>query len=73
MIDLNKTIKQRPARPMSPCISVCTLDEALTCMGCRRSLDEIRHWAKLSGPQQWALVKELRERQEGLTPGESGS
>jgi len=42
-------------------------------MGCRRTLEEIRHWAKLSGPQQWALIDEIRERQEGLTPSESGS
>ena len=47
---------------MSPCLSICTLDEAAVCMGCLRTLDEIRNWAKLSGTEQWALVAELKLR-----------
>ena len=54
---------------MSPCVSICTLDEQLTCMGCRRTLEEIRNWAKLSGPEQWALVEELAIRQKGRIAG----
>ena len=31
-------------------------------MGCYRTLDEIRGWAKLGGDEQWTLVAELAER-----------
>jgi predicted Fe-S protein YdhL (DUF1289 family) len=31
-------------------------------MGCFRTLDEVRNWAKLSGEEQWALVAELQLR-----------
>jgi predicted Fe-S protein YdhL (DUF1289 family) len=54
---------------MSPCISICTLDEKLQCMGCRRTLDEIRNWHKLTGPEQWALVEELAIRRKGRIAG----
>jgi predicted Fe-S protein YdhL (DUF1289 family) len=47
---------------MSPCLSICTLDENNVCMGCFRTLDEIRNWAKFSGDEQWALVEELQVR-----------
>jgi predicted Fe-S protein YdhL (DUF1289 family) len=51
-------------------MSICTLDEAAVCMGCLRTLDEIRNWAKLSGPEQWALVAELEQRQAGRKASE---
>jgi len=60
----------RSTRPMSPCLSICTLDEAAVCMGCLRTLDEIRNWAKLSGTEQWALVAELKLRQAGRKTNE---
>jgi len=49
-------------RPMSPCISICTMAEDGHCMGCRRTVEEIRHWAKLTPEQQWALIDELGSR-----------
>jgi predicted Fe-S protein YdhL (DUF1289 family) len=55
----------RSTRPMSPCMSICTLDEANICMGCLRTLAEIKSWATLSGSEQWTLLGELEERQAG--------
>ena len=55
----------RPTRPMSPCLSICTLDENSQCMGCLRTLEEIKNWARLQPEQQWALVEELAERRQG--------
>jgi hypothetical protein len=46
-------------------MSICTLDEANICMGCLRTLTEIKSWATLSGTEQWVLVGELEERQAG--------
>jgi predicted Fe-S protein YdhL (DUF1289 family) len=55
-------------RPASPCVSVCTLDDASNCLGCRRTLEEISRWALMSALEQWAVVDELAVRQ----PPESG-
>ena len=57
----------RPTRPMSPCLGICTLDEDNVCMGCLRTLEEIRGWALLSPDAQWALVAELEQRRQGLS------
>jgi predicted Fe-S protein YdhL (DUF1289 family) len=48
---------------MSPCVNICTLAEDGTCMGCRRTVAEIKSWAKLSPEEQWALVADLRTRE----------
>jgi len=55
----------RPTRPMSPCLSICTLDEDNNCMGCLRTLEEIRDWSLLSPDAQWALAAELERRRKG--------
>lgn len=45
--------------PVSPCINVCVLDERRTCTGCRRSLEEIAQWGRMSAAEQWAVVARL--------------
>jgi predicted Fe-S protein YdhL (DUF1289 family) len=47
------------ARPVSPCMNVCVLDAARTCIGCRRTIDEIANWARLSAAEQWRVVDRL--------------
>lgn len=42
----------------SPCVSVCKLDEYKICIGCWRSLEEIREWSKMSD-QQKVIVLEM--------------
>ncbi len=32
---------------LTPCIGVCTLDDAGLCDGCHRSIDEITRWAQM--------------------------
>jgi predicted Fe-S protein YdhL (DUF1289 family) len=49
-------------RPDSPCIGVCTLDDAAVCVGCRRTTAEIALWTRMSPAQQWAVVLDLPER-----------
>jgi predicted Fe-S protein YdhL (DUF1289 family) len=51
-----------PARPPTPCINICTLDENQVCLGCRRTLDEIAEWSGLSPQEQWRIVGELPAR-----------
>jgi predicted Fe-S protein YdhL (DUF1289 family) len=52
---------------MSPCLSICTLDEDNVCMGCLRTLAEVRDWALLSPDAQWTLVAGLKMRRDGRT------
>ncbi|MSR00766.1 MAG: DUF1289 domain-containing protein [Gammaproteobacteria bacterium] len=48
--------------PMSPCISVCSLDSTGHCLGCMRTSEEIGSWLRLSAIQQWNLLAELGAR-----------
>jgi uncharacterized protein len=50
----------------SPCISVCTMNDATgLCLGCYRTLEEIEKWWDLDNVQKQELVQKasLREAQ----------
>ncbi len=48
----------------SPCISVCAMDDLSgLCLGCYRTLDEIKDWWDMTPAQQKNLLVELEERQ----------
>ena len=51
-----------PAKPQSPCISICTLDENDVCMGCLRTLDEIVDWTMLSDDEKRSVLANVAER-----------
>jgi hypothetical protein len=44
----------------SPCVSVCRMDAAMQlCEGCRRTLDEIAAWSRMTNEEKrgvWALI-----------------
>ena len=47
----------------SPCNNVCTLDKASRlCIGCGRTLAEIRAWASLSSDQRTHIMADLSRR-----------
>ncbi|MBN2638310.1 MAG: DUF1289 domain-containing protein [Bacteroidales bacterium] len=46
----------------SPCIHVCTLDENKICMGCHRSVDEVRNWYRFSDEEKLQAIKNAEER-----------
>jgi len=49
--------------PPSPCISVCQIDETTGwCLGCRRSIDEIRDWIIMSPEDRQRLLDALALR-----------
>jgi uncharacterized protein len=53
--------------PTSPCMNVCVLDAGKVCIGCRRTLDEIARWGRMSVREQWQVVARLElERQQAL-------
>jgi len=47
----------------SPCVLICHIDEASGfCQGCRRTLDEIACWSRLSDSEKLAVWRQLDQR-----------
>ena len=47
----------------SPCISVCTMDDATgLCVGCLRTIDEIIAWSTLKEPARRAVWRLIEQR-----------
>lgn len=56
--------------PPSPCISVCQLDDRTGwCIGCFRTIDEIRDWVILPPDERHRVLANLAERRaQAATP-----
>jgi len=49
--------------PPSPCISVCQIDPATGwCLGCRRTIDEIRDWIISTPDERQRILDQLPGR-----------
>ena len=49
--------------PPSPCISVCQIDDVTgLCLGCRRTIDEIRDWIIMPKEEREKLLEALAQR-----------
>jgi len=49
--------------PPSPCISVCQIDDTTAlCLGCRRTIDEIRDWIIMPREEREKLLEALAQR-----------
>lgn len=50
----------------SPCIAVCQMDGSnRQCIGCLRTIDEIRDWAILTADEKRAVLAAIEERKNG--------
>lgn len=47
---------------LSPCISVCALDENDVCIGCFRSAKEIGDWGRVDNDGKRAILKNVARR-----------
>lgn len=48
---------------ITPCINLCQLDATERyCIGCRRTVEELTNWQKLSEEQQQKILEELETR-----------
>ena len=56
--------------PQSPCIRNCCLGDDLTCLGCFRTLQEIKDWAGASNGQKMRILDDARLRREESAAGE---
>jgi uncharacterized protein len=48
--------------PPSPCIGVCKIDDEGFCMGCVRTIDEIRNWSIMLPEQRNNTLENIQER-----------
>jgi uncharacterized protein len=46
----------------SPCIRNCCLDDDDTCLGCFRSLEEIKEWGLVDDPRREAILNNAKQR-----------
>ncbi|RRD55948.1 DUF1289 domain-containing protein [Comamonadaceae bacterium OH2545_COT-014] len=64
--DAGEPLQLIPGSVPSPCVSVCRLtDDRRYCLGCFRSLDEIRAWKNLDDHGKKAVWQHIAERSEG--------
>jgi uncharacterized protein len=61
-VSVSRNRRKKLGNVPSPCIKVCRIEDGL-CVGCKRTLDEIRDWMILSDYEQRKLIYELKWRQ----------
>jgi predicted Fe-S protein YdhL (DUF1289 family) len=54
--DWQQRASQDSAGPMSPCVSICTLDAQGVCRGCFRTLAEISGWLRMTAEERRAVL-----------------
>lgn len=56
--------------PASPCISVCQMDPMTGyCIGCTRTIDEIRDWIISNPDERHAILAKIAERRAKAAAG----
>ncbi len=51
--------------PASPCVAICRLDDVTgLCIGCQRTIDEIRDWLIMLPEQRQAVLQRIAERRD---------
>lgn len=58
------------AEARSPCIRNCCLDDNDTCLGCFRTLEEIKEWGTASPLRRSVILQNAGRRQESQQPGQ---
>lgn len=51
---------------ISPCKKICQLDDTKQCVGCGRSLEEIRLWARMTESERLAIMQRLKDERSHL-------
>jgi predicted Fe-S protein YdhL (DUF1289 family) len=52
----------------SPCVRNCCLDDELTCLGCFRSIEEIKEWGVADDDRRRVILENARQRRELAEP-----
>jgi predicted Fe-S protein YdhL (DUF1289 family) len=48
--------------PQSPCVRNCCLDDDLVCLGCFRSLEEIKEWGLVDAHRRAIILQNAKRR-----------
>ena len=48
----------------SPCVGNCCLDDDLICLGCFRSLEEVKEWSVVDDFRRRIILQNAKQRQE---------
>lgn len=48
----------------SPCVRNCCLDDDLNCLGCFRSIEEIKEWGVVDDQRRLVILQNARGRQQ---------
>lgn len=48
----------------SPCIGNCCLDDSLICLGCLRSIEEIKEWGLVDDHRRRLILRNVQQRSE---------
>ena len=52
----------------TPCINVCKVHvNTQSCIGCKRTLEEIKVWSLLTDVERWYIMNSLKERSDART------
>ncbi|MAR59966.1 MAG: DUF1289 domain-containing protein [SAR92 bacterium MED-G29] len=54
------------SKTLSPCISICKLNEDSICLGCFRSMDEILDWQFMEVDQKKSVLVKCKSRSDAL-------
>jgi uncharacterized protein len=57
MRDIDKSVQ-------SPCVRNCCLDDDDVCVGCFRSLDEIKDWGMVDDHRRRSILQQAKQRRE---------
>ncbi len=58
----------------SPCVKICIIHpESRLCLGCRRSIDEISRWSRMSPEERREIAAALPGRDPGPTRRRGGA
>jgi uncharacterized protein len=57
-------MSEAPRSVPSPCVRNCCLDDDLTCLGCFRSIEEIKEWGVVDDHRRLVILRNARQRQQ---------
>lgn len=62
-----KLLQELDSSIPSPCTSVCQMDDLTQlCIGCHRTIDEIRDWIIMTGEEKQELLESIDQRRTGM-------
>jgi len=62
-VSVSRNRRKQVGSVESPCVLVCRIEDGY-CIGCQRTVDEIRDWIIMSEYEQKKLVRELEWRRD---------